>query len=267
MPTSQLKRTAIHESAHAVVGHVLGMRITGVTIKPDGDTVGKCLADKSDGSLRSAVWAASGPAGEFLFLKSVGESQDMSGSARDWQSLENAIAEVLPEVKGAISRGELMQHPAAIAAMEDAAELVVQYGDEIEHIANYLITRKTLHRDDIQTLLNTGRLGSTVSSPEPERIAARDRSDKPMSPFRGGMASLFGVPIGRAFVDDLMARHGVQVPVMSHAEKIEIMNETNRLMGLPVQQIAASTQPRPQMTANSVKNRAAARRAWLTSQE
>jgi len=262
MPTSQLKLIAIHEASHAVVGHVLGMRITGVTIKPDGDTVGKCLADKSDGSLRSAVWAASGPAGEFLFLKSVGESQDMSGSARDWQSLENAIAEVLPEVKGAISRGELMQHPAAIAAMEDAAELVVQYGDEIEHIANYLITRKTLHRDDIQTLLNTGRLGSTVSSPEPERIAARDRSDKPVSPMRGGMASLFGVPIGHAFMDDLMVRHGLdKIPTFD--ERKAILNEHNMLNRTPASRAAACMRTPTGMTARSRQNREAARQQWL----
>ena len=256
MPTSQIKKTAIHEAAHAVVGHALGMRITGATIKPDGDTLGKCIANKSGGSLRSAVWAAAGPAAEFLYLKSVGESQDIVGAERDWLNLENAIAEVLPELRGAYSRGELMQHPVVVAVTEDAGELCVQYGDEIEHIANYLITRKTLHRDDIQMLLKTGSLEGTR---EPALVAARGRDDKP-SPLRGGLPAMLNRPIGHAFRGDVLQRHGLHA-IPSYEERVAILER----YGIATPRAAARVNPQhvtPRAAPQLAAARAAGKRGW-----
>ena len=97
MAVPQIKRTAYHEAAHCVAGHVLGLKITGATVIPRGETLGVCIADKFSGSLRSAVWAASGPVGEYLFLKSIGEKQGLPGAAGDWENLEKAVAAVIAE--------------------------------------------------------------------------------------------------------------------------------------------------------------------------
>ena len=73
MSTPRIVRTAYHEAGHAAVGLALGMEITGATVKPSGDTAGRCTAEPFDGSMRAAVWAAGGAVAEHFCLESVGE--------------------------------------------------------------------------------------------------------------------------------------------------------------------------------------------------
>lgn len=144
MAVAKIKCLAIHEASHAVIGHALGLTIHGATIKRQGDTLGMCTADRFGGSMRSAVWAAAGPTAEFLFLESVGEAQELTGSDQDWLNIEEAVAALCPSVKGAFLRGDLLKDVTVAAVLEDAANIVEKHWAMIEHVANYLIVRKTL---------------------------------------------------------------------------------------------------------------------------
>jgi len=133
--------------------------------------------------------------------------------------------------------------------------LVEKHWDTIEHIANYLCIKKTLHEEDIQTLLNGGSL---ADAREPERIAASTRGERFVSPMRAGASVIFNIPIGHGFPADVMREHGVKI--MSNVERDAILNEHHRIMGLPVARIAAIKKPRvsPRLAAA----RAEGRRLW-----
>ncbi|TIL93057.1 MAG: hypothetical protein E5Y73_14810 [Mesorhizobium sp.] len=150
--SAELRATACHEAAHAIVAIRLGAAINEVTIRPSlarGGADGYCQVSKMTAPYAFAVIAA---AGEHASRQFVGFDEAMRGGLVDRYDIETAISKYFYEQFGsAPTRRDMVD--ANIRVVARAKALVEDNWPLIERVATELLARETITGDDIRKII------------------------------------------------------------------------------------------------------------------
>lgn len=135
----QDRRTAaIHEAAHAVIGHVLGLHITcaGINLSDEAGTIAaQTHTHRLDSSLRSkladVMCCFAGALAERLLLRHSAARANWGGKG-DW----DAITHILDELSLDLATRFMVEH----RLRERVKELIWEYEKSIRHVATSLLT-------------------------------------------------------------------------------------------------------------------------------
>jgi len=280
--SQELANNAWHEAGHAAVAHYLGLPVDSVTIVPASGSAGRCEIGPGNASDR-AVAVAAGPVADDRHNRDRRNGDRSQLFRSDREHIEASLSQDYPRLKGALARGDFERDPAVLFAFNRARSIVNLHWPAVGKVAEALLHRRTISGSTLRSLLAKHIKPRETTGEKRERdndaAVARIRKDrdhlslkygkkqKSASPTRGGLANLLGIPMGRAFAGDVLTRAGMPA-LRSHSERQSIVDEHRRLVARPSYRAAAClNKPATGMTASSIKNREAARRAWLTSQE
>ncbi len=147
---STLEEVAYHEAGHVVVGHRLGVDLASADILPDGHGGnGHTVFNVRPGFREQPAYIESvvvtflaGPVAEARiagFENPEGSGYDLDAIARDWLRL------LAPPAERAARRAELTRR---------AEQLVAENWTQIEAVAQALLRRRSLARDDALALIS-----------------------------------------------------------------------------------------------------------------
>ena len=265
--SEQDKITSFHEAGHAICGTSLGYTIARVSIEPTIDNIGFCGGDRHLSDLASAIWYLSGAAADAKFRQSIGLPADYRGSRQDFDDTHRVLSALVPH----LPRAALFDTPIFKTTWDDAEGLVNGLWSEIKQFADVLLAHKTLVGSELKDAL-AGRPVKSITSRRSSLDKKLDRlresvaklsakygkRQQPVSPMRAGASSFLNMPIGHAFRDDVLAKHGVKI--MSNAEKQAILDEHHRIMGSG---IARRTGAKPTVSPKLAAVRAIAKREMI----
>jgi len=274
----ELSNNAWHEAGHCVAAFCTNVPVDLVTIVASAGAAGRCNLGAGGSARDKAIAIAAGPIADDLYNIDQRNGVRTPRFRSDKEYIEALLSPIIPRLTGACDRGDFMFDPEVVKVFDKAKRIVHDNWVAICQVASQLLRSKTISGAGLQTLLaNTITRKETESDAfmrNSEKRLARIRRDranltskygkrqKLVFPMRGGLSAV----IGHGFMSDLMARHGIQT--MSYSERQAIVDEHRRLVARPSYRAAAClNKPATGMTARSVKNRDAARRAWLSSQD
>ncbi|RWN44768.1 MAG: hypothetical protein EOR96_00020 [Mesorhizobium sp.] len=158
----QLRATACHEAAHAVIAIRVGAAVGDVTIKPSlarGGADGSCQVSRMTAPYATAVIAAAAECASRRLLD-VGEA--IHGSMVDREDMGSAIRAYYFEQFGmAPTRREMVD--IGIRIVSKAEALVGENWSLIERVAAELLVRETITGDDVRRIIEEGPASRTLS--------------------------------------------------------------------------------------------------------
>ena len=181
--TERDKCVSIHESAHAIIGHSQGRLVEWISIVETLGTWGTTCSTGGDSRIR-AINAVSGALADGIYSEGSKNGKRYIGYGDDFDTLESAMAETMPHLKGARARGTLFDDPAVKAIVREAKDIVVRHWPAIESLSRVLEIRKSIAGPELRSLL------ANLCKPH-------ESSEKTIARCRKGVAELhakFGKP-------------------------------------------------------------------------
>jgi hypothetical protein len=177
--SKRLKATAIHEAGHAVIARVLTLVCGSATIKADHNSTGHSLTHdpwtciyewERRGKVRhpDAVWHAR----MIGFMASAEAERELIGSVLPGDGDDRHQIELMAEKLDNVDSWERLEP--RLRAMTRA--LVRRHRARIEAVAEALIARKTLSREELDTLSGRSVDDVKINAPDLLRMAAMRNS-------------------------------------------------------------------------------------------
>jgi ATP-dependent Zn protease len=150
--------TAYHEAGHAVIAHVLGFKVTSVSVGLKNPTIGKCVTERTTVDAlaqmlpesrrllveRHIIWSLAGAMAERVF-----SGADSDGGAAEDRTGEQRMLHAITQ--------DSVEAQALLSLLEIRAErLVAKWRDGIARVAQYLLMRGRLTGDEIEHILVLG---------------------------------------------------------------------------------------------------------------